>query len=990
VASHRPQTRPASAVAAFCLALVVAIVPGAAAQVRSSAATTTPGPWPFTVSAAELTGDEPPGPAPAQSVRAACRQADANTSCSFAALVNACHANGVDAESCSVQASALTGQPRGWLPTRLRAQARAQPQPASSAAEQPGAAVGAAAADAAAANAAPATGDSNDDDEAGGVQGSSANWLVSNGLISPLCHAGTSLLSTAASGAGGLLAAPDPAVLANCARSGAASVPAGVDGFAYDIHIDTGLAGMSSRSVAKWLQMLTSTVWTLVIYFTSALFVFLEFAFGLDFVGDPALMGQLQPQLAALQSQVTRPLLGALACVFAVWLAITASQRRGREAVIGAIETFCALVAVLLVLSNPLATIGFVAQHVDRFALGLVSTISISPGSATDPQASQQTYVSGLQDAVKVTLSAPFSLLEFGDARWGSDPAQLSPKLKAAALRLAAGDDQRGAIEDATTNAQLFLAFPANGPQRNAINKDDPPSLFRVLCDNDDDHCRGEFKDQARARTESSTFPRIATVAMLLVGLAPTWLLLAVIVAELLGAGVMTLIRLIQLAFIAPVVYFGRAGRARMRDYARSMLGALFAKLAYAVLLTLALDVFRILAMLDAVGFWLQFFLIAIAMAMILRHRHTLWGVARMGHGDWGDRAILVSRRGRQRITRHAQRAVRPRQARSPRVQPPRISGAAARRPGGAHHRPDPRRTIRPASVGSLGAAGRGRLGARVAANAPVAAGVAAVVAPVAGAAVGALATRLRNVRRRGSSLPADRRQTETLGQARERQARLYVRTRARAAVLGAEPARREAGQAREQARRRSRALYEVSRELQGARGPARQRLRRRQVSLTRRLDASNAAVAHSRTRSMAAQQAARVDDPAARVPAALGARANRFLDDQASRRRGKPARPPDRDASSARRRDYRALAAVLGTAPAAYDQASPTRQLQMRAAIDRELRRRTISPRSPDAGTGRGDRAGSPRWSSHEGPAPRVAVADAGQRRHRRRSRPR
>jgi len=113
--------------------------------------------------------------------------------------------------------------------------------------------------------------------------------LVENGLGSPLC------------GEAGTL---DAAARSNCATSGfeAAGVPTG--NYGLDVHIETGLLGLTTATVLQ--DYLIEPVWTAIVWIMHTLVVALEWCFTLDLLDSSAPAG-VERSLHRTQAVFTGP-----------------------------------------------------------------------------------------------------------------------------------------------------------------------------------------------------------------------------------------------------------------------------------------------------------------------------------------------------------------------------------------------------------------------------------------------------------------------------------------------------------------------------------------------------------------------------------------------------------------------------------------------------------------------------------------------------------
>ena len=140
-------------------------------------------------------------------------------------------------------------------------------------------------------------------------------------------------------------------------------------------------------------------------------------------------------------------------------------------------------------------------------------------------------------------VEVPWCYLEFGNVGWCREGAAPEPRLRAAAsedriagalrsgLQLGGADScpaRLGAkaqglvhsaqlLREADTNGAIFLALPADGPERNSIN--DEGSLLRTICQSSDaTDCRGPAAAEAEFRTGGRTWSRMGGLLLILCG----------------------------------------------------------------------------------------------------------------------------------------------------------------------------------------------------------------------------------------------------------------------------------------------------------------------------------------------------------------------------------------------------------------------------------------------------------------------------------------
>jgi len=732
--------------------------------------------------------------------------------------------------------------------------------------------------------------------------------LVSNGLGSPLCKG--------ALGAGELSATDSR----DCVTSGFVAAAAPTGDYGIDVHIDTGVLGVSSGGLLSAVQDLFVTpLWMAVVWIVHALVVMLEWCFTIDLLDSAAAAG-LGRGLRQTQAAFTEPWLATALAVASVLALYNGLIRRrvvetlGQSAVMGVM-----IVGGLWVIANPTGTVGALATWANRVSL---STLAVAARGT--PSGPARVLAHSMDTVFAAVVEAPWCYLEFGDVAWCRDPARLDPRLRAGGLRIAAqelatigchaeagaplpcvapGTGSARALEhsaqllrEAHSNGALFLALPANGPARNSINE--PGSLLRLLCASSEaTNCRGPTAAEAEFRTGGQTMSRVGGLLLIVAGALGMMLLLGSIALRLLAAAVFSLLYLLLAPAIVLAPAFGEPGRVLFRRWAAQLLGAVVAKLLLSFLLGVMLAVLAILANLNALGWWTQWLLMSAFWWGAYLRRHQALGVA--------EGAL-----GRERIERRSA-TERIGSARGPRRATALARWARAKRPGA------------PAVLARRDAAARAPRPALAEAHEP-----------------GALERARRSLEheRRDARIQLDG--EGTAGQRQSaRRAQLERVHRAHAAALAEGNPRRGA----ELAQRAARIESQIA-----AQQLALERARRVLAD-----DEHTSGRGRARSASERLQERARFLDAQAALPAAAQAR------------------------TGGERRDYLALAGLAGYGRAQYERLDARSQRAARLQIDRELashreratRARGLAsspPRAPDA---RRDRPGAAHGSSRAMP---------------------
>jgi hypothetical protein len=463
------------------------------------------------------------------------------------------------------------------------------------------------------------------------VQGE-ADPLVGNGLGSPLCK---DALGEGLSGAG----------RRDCETSGFIAAPAPTGDYGIDVHIDVGvLGGFSTGGMLSAVQDLFVTpLWMALVWAVHALVVMLEWSYTIDLLDSAS--ARVGRGLRQMQSSLTGPWLASVLAVASVLAAYNGLVRRRVAETLGhALMTLAMMAGGMWVILDPTGTVGALGGWANQASLGTLAVTArgtpVGPGRA---------LADSMESVFAAAIEAPWCYLEFGNVGWCRDPAQLDPRLRAAGLKLAAGErvqaafsagEQAHALErsaeqlrDARSNAEVFLALPPNGPARNSINEAD--SLLRALCQSSDaTACRGPTAAQAQFRTGSGTWARVAGLLLIVAGVLGMLLLLGFVALRLLGAALFSLLYLLLAPVVVLAPALGESGRAAFRTWLTRLLGAVVAKLMYSFLLGVVLAVVAVLGDLGTLGWWTQWLLMSSFWWGAYTRRHQALGLAegRIGH----------------------------------------------------------------------------------------------------------------------------------------------------------------------------------------------------------------------------------------------------------------------------------------------------------------------------------------------------------------------
>jgi hypothetical protein len=747
-----------------------------------------------------------------------------------------------------------------------------------------------------------------DEPEAGSSPGGETDPLVSNGLGSPLCRGvpgGESLSRQSRR---------------NCETSGFVAAAAPTGNFGIDVHIDTGLLGLSSGTLLAAVQDVGVTpLWTALVWAVHALVVMLEWCFTIDLLDTASVGGGLMRGLRQMQAAFTVPW---LATVFALGAMLAAYngliRRRVAETLGRVLLTFAMTAAGIWVMIDPIGTVGALGSWANQASLG---TLGVTAHGT--PAGAGRTLADSMATVFAAAIETPWCYLEFGNVGWCRNPSRIDPRLRTAGRAIAAselarigceGESGGGAgvcvaasgveakalehsasmLRSAQTNGAIFLALPANGPQRNAINESG--SLLRAICQSDDaTNCHGPAAAEAEFRTNHGTWGRVAGLALIVAGLLGLLLLLGFLALRLLAAALLSLLYLMlaPMAVLAPAL--GDGGRAIFRKWAEQLLGAVVSKLLCSFLLGATLAILGMLANLEGLGWWTEWLLMSAFWWSAFARRHRAMQIV---GGTIG-------------------------------IERPHETRPLSRRVGDAF---DPSRKM----------LDRARaIKERRAKTAPEV----ARTPPGSGRGTRSQPAQATNLRSNGMPAEQARRVVEAARRDARAEIELAPRLQARAATMGMQLERIKRAQASALATGDARRAARLAGRKDRIEGEMQQE--RRGLDDARRLlagaEGAERAVGSSGGRgSEQMREHARFLDAQAALPPATASRGEKVA-----------------------KRDYAALAGLAGYGPKAYEHLAPREQRAARVAIDRELalrsERANLRSRTPEHGAGGGPHAREP-----------------------------
>ncbi len=476
--------------------------------------------------------------------------------------------------------------------------------------------------------------------------------LTGNGLGSPLCRhpSGLSAAQQRSCQTDNFVAAPDP-----------------TNNYAFDVNINTGI-GEWGNSVMATIDNFAQFGWMALVSATHGLVVMFEWCYSVNLLSD-ALLSQVTAGLHSARLTFTDPWLPIVLSIASILAVYHGLVRRRVAETMGQVLTMLAMMAGgLCVIADPGDTVGAVERWANQAGVGTMAAVA----SGT-PNHAERTLADSMQVIFGSVVSTPWCYLEFGDVGWCESESRLDGKLQKAALAIAANEQKQSGCQhicgaraspkarmlsesaallaEAHSNGELFLALPANEPERNSVTEEG--MLLNVLCgDNKSaDKCKDPTGQQAEFRSQKGTGSRVIGLFAIWLGALGMLLLLGYLALRLLSAALMGLFFLLlaPAAVLAPAL--GDGGRSAFRGWFVKLMGAVTAKLTYSFLLGVVLMMMKLLLSMSILGWWPQWLLISAFWWGIFLKRHQTLGWAQGGErGQVADRHRSMTQRVAERL----------------------------------------------------------------------------------------------------------------------------------------------------------------------------------------------------------------------------------------------------------------------------------------------------------------------------------------------------
>jgi hypothetical protein len=414
-----------------------------------------------------------------------------------------------------------------------------------------------------------------------------------------------------------------------------------VSNYGLDVQIETRIDKVENNLFAA-IQSVGALLWLGLVYALKGVLLLLEWAFSLDLLNEA--MGSVRGALEQLHERVlgTPWFMAAIAIagLWGIWRGLV--QRQTIQTATGLAATVALMLCALVVIRDPAGTVGHASRLANEASLGFIS--AAASGTVDRPERSFARSSERLFDAL---VLRPWCALQFADVRWCT------------ATR-----------KEGFSNADLWLAFPADGEQRAALyklTKGEDPDSGGVFDDLGDlvggvlSHGPGpltgvllslqaggdgsgglpdEVKELVREdeskvalQEKGGTFTRVALLCLVAIGLLGAVCLLLYLAIKLVLAGLLALLLLLLAPAMLLAPAFGDAGREAFVSWAKRLVGAIAAKLVYALLLALVVVAAGALAALP-VG-WFGTWLLQIAFWWgVLLKRDELTGFLSVGQHE--------------------------------------------------------------------------------------------------------------------------------------------------------------------------------------------------------------------------------------------------------------------------------------------------------------------------------------------------------------------
>ena len=402
----------------------------------------------------------------------------------------------------------------------------------------------------------------------------------------------------------------------NCRASGSIAHPYPIGNYGFDIHIDTGFDAPAG-SFFSAIQNVLLFCWLGLLYLVKGVLLLLDWAFSLNLINDN--MSDLRNGLARVDELFggnSTFFLAAIACLglWGIWRGFV--QRQTIQTIAGLAGSVALMIAALVIIHNPVDTVGHVSALSNGGAREITATMSDAGGHGNADGLS-----AGMQNVFAGVALRPWCALEFGSVDFCLAKPPQDSNLYDSDARVLQDD-----AHEAPTVADLFLRFPSNGSERNHLYEN---------WKGDDKRTSPHMSMMKRG----STAARVALFVLIAVGMLGAIALLAWLGFKLIGYAILALFLILLTPVMLIAAAFGETGRGAFAGWAKRLLVALIAQFLFAVLLGLVLFTATLLGGLHGIG-WLGLWTIqTIFWWTAFLRRHEIVGWITLG-GTSGERGL--------------------------------------------------------------------------------------------------------------------------------------------------------------------------------------------------------------------------------------------------------------------------------------------------------------------------------------------------------------
>lgn len=408
--------------------------------------------------------------------------------------------------------------------------------------------------------------------------------------------------------------------------------------YGFDIFITTGVTHPVGDITYGFATVLNG-IWLALIFVLKLTLELLGLAFGLNPFADGKTMTHISAVLGRLYGSITDPWLSTLIVCAGIWFAYKGLLRREVAAGVGGTLVAIAMLVVgLWVVHQPRDSVGRLASLSDQMALATIG--APQSGSLARPTGS---YAEAMSRTWSRLVEVPFAGLNFSDVQWalGPPPAEAVEKADErfcddfGALALLAvlsnlGSDEakeacaafaRKRYDRSQRVIDLYLRSSPGSPARQALWD---------YFDGDD-----RYKSKVAAQGGDGVLTRLSMLALFALGLAGAIFLLAWLAIRLFTQAAVAFVLLLAAPFALFFPLLGDSGRRAFKTWGLTLLGAIAAKMIYAVFLSVVLLGISILGQVEGPGGGATGFLMSSAFSWaVFLKRAELVGWISIGETD--------------------------------------------------------------------------------------------------------------------------------------------------------------------------------------------------------------------------------------------------------------------------------------------------------------------------------------------------------------------